>query len=64
MERSSKGVEKEGVLPNKAVWKSYHSGEREGLWASIPRKKELGKGLLLQIILDCGLTKNEFLDLL
>lgn len=36
----------------------------EGLWSSIPRKTELGKGLLLQIIADCGLTKDEFLALL
>jgi len=36
----------------------------KGLWTSIPRKDELGKGLLLQIIADCGLTKNEFLKLL
>lgn len=36
----------------------------EGLWSSIPRKTELGKGLLLQIIADCGLTKDEFLELL
>ena len=36
----------------------------EGLWTSIPRKKELGKGLLLQILSDCGLTKKEFLELI
>lgn len=36
----------------------------QGLWTAIPRKKELGKGLLLQIISDCGLTKKEFLELL
>jgi predicted RNA binding protein YcfA (HicA-like mRNA interferase family) len=36
----------------------------KGLWTSIPRKDELGKGLLLQIIADCGLTKDEFLGLL
>jgi predicted RNA binding protein YcfA (HicA-like mRNA interferase family) len=36
----------------------------QGLWTSIPRKNELGKGLLLQIISDCGLTKKEFLGLL
>ena len=36
----------------------------QGLWTSIPRKDELGKGLLLSIIKDCGLTKQEFLKLL
>ena len=35
-----------------------------GLWTFIPRKKELGKGLILQIISDYGLTKKEFLELL
>jgi hypothetical protein len=36
----------------------------KGLWTVIPRKDELGKGLLLQIISECGITKKEFLDLL
>lgn len=35
-----------------------------GLWTAIPRRDELGKGLLLSIIKDCGLTKEEFLKLL
>ncbi|MFQ5783178.1 MAG: hypothetical protein ACE5GR_09050 [Nitrosopumilus sp.] len=34
------------------------------LWTSIPRRKELGKGLILKIISDCGLTKKEFIQLL
>jgi len=36
----------------------------QGLWTSVPKKSELGKGLLLEIIADCGLTKKEFLELL
>ncbi len=36
----------------------------QGLWAAVPRKDELGKGLVLQIITACGLTKKEFLELL
>lgn len=36
----------------------------QGIWTAVPRKNELGKGLLLQIISDCGLTKKEFLELL
>jgi len=36
----------------------------QGLWTSIPRKNELGRGLLFAIIKDCGLTKEEFLKLL
>ncbi|MDE1724916.1 MAG: hypothetical protein KGH76_03335 [Thaumarchaeota archaeon] len=36
----------------------------QGLWTSVPRENELGKGLVLQIISDCGLTKKEFLELL
>jgi hypothetical protein len=35
-----------------------------GLWTAIPRKNELGKGLLLKIMSDCGITKKEFLSLL
>ncbi|MBI1662682.1 MAG: type II toxin-antitoxin system HicA family toxin [Nitrosopumilus sp.] len=35
-----------------------------GLWTTVPRKDEIGKGLLLAIIKDCGLTKQEFLKLL
>jgi hypothetical protein len=30
----------------------------------VPRKNELGKGLLLEIIAECGITKKEFLKLL
>ena len=30
----------------------------KGSWTVVPRKKELGKGLLLQIISECGLTKK------
>lgn len=36
----------------------------KGLWTSIPRKDEIGKGLLLSIIKDCGMSKKDFLRLL
>lgn len=58
------------VLKRKGFYPIRQSGSHiivengEGLWTSIPKKKELGKGLLLQIIADCGLTKKEFLELL
>jgi hypothetical protein len=36
----------------------------KGVWTAIPRKDELGKELVFQIISDCGISKKEFLDLL
>jgi len=58
------------ALKKKGFYATRQSGSHiivengEGLWTSIPRKTELGKGLLLQIIADCRLTKDEFLELL
>ncbi len=58
------------ALRKKGFYATRQSGSHiivengEGLWTVIPRKDELGKGLLLQIISDCGITKKEFLDLL
>ena len=58
------------ALKKKGFYATRQSGSHiiiengQGLWTSIPRKNELGKGLLLQIISDCGLTKKEFLELL
>ena len=58
------------TLRKKGFYATRQSGSHiiiengQGLWTSVPRKGELGKGLLLQIVSDCGLTKKEFLDLL
>ncbi len=58
------------ALRKKGFYATRQSGSHiivengEGLWTAIPRKNELGKGLLLQIISECGITKKEFLDLL
>jgi len=58
------------ALRKKGFYSTRQSGSHiiiengQGLWTSVPRKGELGKGLLLQIISDCGLTKKEFLELL
>lgn len=58
------------ALRKKGFYATRQSGSHvivengEGLWTTVPRKDELGKGLLLQIISDCGITKKEFLDLL
>ena len=58
------------ALRKKGFYATRQSGSHiivengKGLWTVIPRKDELGKGLLLQIISDCGITKKEFLDLL
>jgi len=64
METSSKSVRKKGFYATRQSGSHIIIENGEGLWTSIPRKDELGKGLLLQIISDCGLTKKEFLDLL
>ncbi|WP_182129284.1 type II toxin-antitoxin system HicA family toxin [Nitrosopumilus sp. b3] len=59
-----------GALKKKGFYPSRQRGSHiivengQGLWSSVPRKDELGKGLLLAIINDCGLTKEEFLELL
>ena len=58
------------ALRKKGFYATRQSGSHiivengQGIWTAIPRKNELGKGLLLQIISDCGLTKKEFLELL
>ena len=58
------------ALRKKGFYATRQSGSHlivengEGLWTVIPRKDELGKGLLLQIISECKITKKEFLDLL
>jgi len=59
-----------GALKQKGFYPSRQKGSHiivengHGLWTTIPKKDELGKGLLLAIIKDCGLTKEEFLKLL
>ena len=55
------------ALRKKGFYATRQSGSHvivengEGLWTVIPRKDELGKGLLFQIISECGITKKEFL---
>jgi len=58
------------ALRKKGFYATRQSGSHiivengDGLWTAIPRKNELGKGLLLKIMSDCGITKKEFLSLL
>ncbi len=59
-----KALRKRDFYPTRQTGSHIIVENGSGLWASVPRKKELGKGLLLQIIADCGLTKKEFLELL
>lgn len=59
-----KALKRKGFYPVRQSGSHIIVENGEGLWTSIPRKNELGKGLLLQIISDCGLTKKEFLELL
>ena len=59
-----KALRKKGFYPTRQSGSHIIVENGQGLWTSVPRKGELGKGLLLQIISDCGLTKKEFLGLL
>jgi len=59
-----KAIKKQGFYATRQSGSHIIVENGQGLWISIPRKSELGKGLLLQIISDCGLTKKEFLKLL
>jgi predicted RNA binding protein YcfA (HicA-like mRNA interferase family) len=59
-----KALRKKGFYPVRQSGSHIIVENGEGLWTSIPRKSELGKGLLLQILVDCGITKDEFLGLL
>ena len=59
-----KALKRKGFYPVRQSGSHIIVENGEGLWTSIPRKKELGKGLLLQIVADCGLTKKEFLELI
>jgi hypothetical protein len=64
MERSSKGIKEKRILRNPAAGSHIIVENGRGLWTAIPRKNELGKGLLLEIIAECDITKKEFLELL
>jgi len=59
-----KAIRKRDFYPTRQTGSHIIVENGSGLWTSIPRKKELGKGLILQIISDCGLTKKEFLELI
>jgi len=59
-----KALRRKGFYPVRQSGSHIIVENGEGLWTSIPKKKELGKGLLLQIVADCDLTKKEFLELI
>ena len=59
-----KALKKVGFYPTRQTGSHIIVENGKGAWTVVPRKKELGKGLVLQIISECGLTKKEFFDLL
>ena len=59
-----KALKKQGFYATRQSGSHIIVENGQGLWTSVPRKNEFGKGLLLKIIADCGLTKKEFLELL
>lgn len=59
-----KALKKAGFYPTRQSGSHIVLENGQGVWTVVPRKKELGKGLVLKIIAECGLTKKEFLTLL
>ena len=59
-----KALRRKGFYPVRQSGSHIIVENGQGLWTAVPKKNELGKGLLLQIIADCGLSKKEFLELL
>ena len=59
-----KALRKKGFYPTRQTGSHIIVENGQGIWTAVPRKDEIGKGLLLQIISDCGLAKKEFLELL
>jgi predicted RNA binding protein YcfA (HicA-like mRNA interferase family) len=59
-----KALKKKGFYPTRQFGSHIVIENGKGLWTVVPRKNEIGKGLLLQILSDCNITKPEFLDLL
>ena len=59
-----KALKKAGFYPTRQSGSHIVLENGQGAWTVVPRKKELGKGLILKIVSECGLTKKEFLDML
>ena len=59
-----KALKKAGFYPVRQSGSHIILENGQGAWTVVPRKKKLGKGLLLQIARECGLTKKEFLCML
>lgn len=59
-----KALKKKGFYATRQTGSHIIVENGRGLWTTVPRKNELGKGLLLEIIAECGITKKEFLELL
>ena len=57
-------LKKAGFYPTRQNGSHIILENGRGKWTAVPRKKELGKGLVLKMISECGLTKKEFLDML
>ncbi len=59
-----KALKKAGFYPTRQNGSHIILDNGQGAWTVVPKKKELGKGLILEIIAECELTKKEFLDML
>ena len=59
-----KVLKKIGFTPVRQSGSHIILRNKEGFRISVPRHDPIGKGLLMEIIAEVGITKDEFLDLL
>jgi len=59
-----KALRKIGFVPVRQSGSHIILRNQEGKRISVPRHDPIGKGLLMEIIAEAGITKNEFLELL
>jgi predicted RNA binding protein YcfA (HicA-like mRNA interferase family) len=59
-----KALAKKGFRPVRQRGSHIIVEDAEGNFATVPRKSEIKRGTLLSIVEQCGLTKEDFLELL
>lgn len=63
MERNHKDTQENWFHTYETIWQHIVLRNREGQRITIPRHDPVGKGLLLEIISEAGITREEFLKL-
>ena len=59
-----KALSKKGFRPVRQRGSHIIVEDTKGNFAAVPRKSEIKRGTLLSIVEQCGLTKEDFLELL